>query len=228
MDAIELSKSSTSNPSIVDCTVFLKNIVFGKKLDMDLFLNVLEIFKASRIALIDNFLEVVVKSLTREMNHLPSVGRIYHTVVFSFMEPNAISGAIVAQGFEKKSDKTIMCLDPDEITLVLLIFAKGLAYGLSKFVVDRFPKLDRIDVRNQADVDAVMLNIDDTSNKSKMSLILCYEFLLACVELVLEKNGVPLYKHIQETLNAYVLVMLVSTFNFINGGSHADKKLTMQ
>ncbi|KAB2038075.1 hypothetical protein E1A91_D03G114600v1 [Gossypium mustelinum] len=90
------------------------------------------------------------------------------------------------------------------------------------------PKLIGIDVRNQADVDAVMLEIDGTPNKSKLGANAILGVSLSVCRAGAGAKGMPLYKHIQELSRTKELVMPVPAFNVINGGSHAGNNLAMQ
>ncbi|OIW15430.1 hypothetical protein TanjilG_12284 [Lupinus angustifolius] len=90
------------------------------------------------------------------------------------------------------------------------------------------PKLVGIDVRNQADVDAIMLEIDGTPNKSKLGANAILGVSLSVCRAGTGAKGVPLYKHIQEISGTKELVMPVPAFNVINGGSHAGNNLAMQ
>lgn len=90
------------------------------------------------------------------------------------------------------------------------------------------PKLIGVDVRNQADVDSVMLEIDGTPNKSKLGANAILGVSLSVCRAGAGAKGVPLYKHIQEISNTKELVMPVPAFNVINGGSHAGNNLAMQ
>ncbi|XP_073295526.1 enolase 1, chloroplastic [Primulina huaijiensis] len=90
------------------------------------------------------------------------------------------------------------------------------------------PKLFGVDVRNQADVDSVMLEIDGTPNKSKLGANAILGVSLSVCRAGAGAKGVPLYKHIQEISNTKELVMPVPAFNVINGGSHAGNNLAMQ
>lgn len=90
------------------------------------------------------------------------------------------------------------------------------------------PKLFGIDVRNQTDVDAVMLEIDGTPNKSKLGANAILGVSLSVCRAGAGAKGVPLYKHIQEISKTKELVMPVPAFNVINGGSHAGNNLAMQ
>ncbi|XP_073035518.1 enolase 1, chloroplastic [Primulina eburnea] len=90
------------------------------------------------------------------------------------------------------------------------------------------PKLFGVDVRNQAEVDSVMLEIDGTPNKSKLGANAILGVSLSVCRAGAGAKGVPLYKHIQEISNTKELVMPVPAFNVINGGSHAGNNLAMQ
>ncbi|XP_026403029.1 enolase 1, chloroplastic-like [Papaver somniferum] len=90
------------------------------------------------------------------------------------------------------------------------------------------PKLIGVDVRNQADVDAIMLEFDGTPNKSKLGANAILGVSLSVCRAGAGAKGVPLYRHIQEISGTKELVMPVPAFNVINGGSHAGNNLAMQ
>ncbi|KAK1317442.1 hypothetical protein QJS10_CPA05g01958 [Acorus calamus] len=81
---------------------------------------------------------------------------------------------------------------------------------------------------NQADVDAIMLELDGTPNKSKFGANAILGVSLSVCRAGAGAKGVPLYKHIQELSGTKELVMPVPAFNVINGGSHAGNNLAMQ
>ncbi|WOL13795.1 enolase 1, chloroplastic [Canna indica] len=90
------------------------------------------------------------------------------------------------------------------------------------------PKLIGVDPRNQADVDAIMLEIDGTPNKSTLGANAILGVSLSICRAGAGAKGIPLYKHIQELSGTKELVMPVPAFNVINGGSHAGNNLAMQ
>ncbi|KAJ9568232.1 hypothetical protein OSB04_004198 [Centaurea solstitialis] len=90
------------------------------------------------------------------------------------------------------------------------------------------PKIIGVDVRNQADFDAIMLEIDGTPNKSKLGANAILGVSLSVCRAGAGAKGIPLYKHIQEISGTKELVMPVPAFNVINGGSHAGNNLAMQ
>ncbi|KAH7672202.1 enolase protein [Dioscorea alata] len=89
-------------------------------------------------------------------------------------------------------------------------------------------KLVGVDVRNQSDVDAIMLELDGTSNKSNLGANAILGVSLSVCRAGAGVKGIPLYKHIQEISGTKELVMPVPAFNVINGGSHAGNNLAMQ
>ncbi|KAJ0984424.1 hypothetical protein J5N97_002780 [Dioscorea zingiberensis] len=90
------------------------------------------------------------------------------------------------------------------------------------------PKLFGVDVRNQSDVDAIMLEFDGTPNKSNLGANAILGVSLSVCRAGAGVKGIPLYKHIQEISGTRELVMPVPAFNVINGGSHAGNNLAMQ
>ena len=82
--------------------------------------------------------------------------------------------------------------------------------------------------RNQEDVDAIMLEIDGTTNKSKLGANAILGVSLSVCRAGAGAKGLPLYRHIQELSDTKELVMPVPAFNVINGGSHAGNNLAMQ
>ncbi|KAL0332180.1 UNVERIFIED_CONTAM: Pentatricopeptide repeat-containing protein, mitochondrial [Sesamum calycinum] len=69
VDLYEFSMLGGNKPSVQDCTFLLKKIVVSKELDMDLFLKVVQVFKANGNILTNANLDAIIKSLT-------SVGRM--------------------------------------------------------------------------------------------------------------------------------------------------------
>ena len=82
--------------------------------------------------------------------------------------------------------------------------------------------------RNQADVDAIMLEIDGTPNKSKLGANAILGVSLSVCRAGAGAKGLPLYRHIQEISITKELVMPVPAFNVINGGNHVGNNMAMQ
>jgi len=86
------------------------------------------------------------------------------------------------------------------------------------------------DVKNQAELDKIMIDLDGTANKSKLGANAILGVSLAVCKAGAAAAGVPLYQHIAN-LAGYgdkPLILPTPAFNVINGGSHAGNKLAMQ
>ena len=82
------------------------------------------------------------------------------------------------------------------------------------------------DAKDQAAIDAVMIELDGTENKSKFGANAILAVSLANAKAAAAAKGMPLYEHIAE-LNgtAGQFSMPLPMMNIINGGEHADNNL---
>ncbi|KAF3683755.1 hypothetical protein T459_23500 [Capsicum annuum] len=81
---------------------------------------------------------------------------------------------------------------------------------------------------NQTDVNAFMLDIDGTPNKSKLGANDILGVFLSMCRAGAREKVVPLYKHIQEISRTKELIMPIPAYNVINGRSHVGNNLAMQ
>ncbi|CAE8631129.1 unnamed protein product, partial [Polarella glacialis] len=89
--------------------------------------------------------------------------------------------------------------------------------------------LKGFDVLDQKGLDAKMIELDGTANKSKLGANAILGVSLAAAKAAAEAKGVPLYQHFADLAgNTEKLVLPVPCFNVINGGSHAGNKLAFQ
>ncbi len=95
-----------------------------------------------------------------------------------------------------------------------------------KNVNDRIaPKLLGEDVRRQADIDAVMLDLDGTPNKARLGANAILGVSLAAAHAAAAYGKMPLYRSIG---GPRARTLPVPLMNIINGGAHADNKLDFQ
>ena len=85
-----------------------------------------------------------------------------------------------------------------------------------------------VDVTKQTEVDALMLELDGTENKSKLGANAILGVSLAVCKAGAAHKGVPLYRHIADLAGHSDVILPCPAFNVINGGSHAGNKLAMQ
>jgi enolase len=87
------------------------------------------------------------------------------------------------------------------------------------------PELIGIDVTQQSDIDALLIEIDGTENKANMGANALLGVSLAVARAAADALKMPLYRYIGGT-NANTLPMPM--LNIINGGSHADNGIDFQ
>lgn len=81
------------------------------------------------------------------------------------------------------------------------------------------------DVADQTGIDACMLALDGTSNKSKLGANAMLAVSLAVAKAAALEANLPLYRYIGGT-NAKILP--IPMMNILNGGAHADNKIDFQ
>jgi len=92
------------------------------------------------------------------------------------------------------------------------------------------PALMGKDASDQKAIDAEMIGLDGTPNKSKLGANAILAVSMAAAKAAAEAAKVPLYGHIAELfgLKSGGLVMPAPMMNIINGGAHADNGLDCQ
>ncbi len=85
------------------------------------------------------------------------------------------------------------------------------------------------DPRDQAGIDARMIELDGTDNKGRLGANAILGVSLACVHAAAQDARVPLYRHIAALGGgASEPVMPVPMMNVVNGGAHANNSLDIQ
>ena len=87
------------------------------------------------------------------------------------------------------------------------------------------PEIMRLDVLEQRELDATLIALDGTSQKSKLGANAILGVSLACLKAAALYSRLPLYRYLGG-VNAYMLP--VPFINILNGGKHADNNLDIQ
>ena len=101
---------------------------------------------------------------------------------------------------------------------------KGVTNAVAAVVKTLQPKLLGMDVRQQANIDGLMIEIDGTENKSKLGGNAMLGVSLACARAAAASDGLRLYEYIDKDSS----LLPVPFFNVINGGKHAGNQLDFQ
>jgi enolase len=81
------------------------------------------------------------------------------------------------------------------------------------------------DAQDQAAVDAKMISLDGTADKSRLGANAILAVSLATAHAAAADQGLPLYRHLARSGD---LTMPVPMMNIINGGAHADNSVDIQ
>ncbi len=82
-----------------------------------------------------------------------------------------------------------------------------------------------LDAENQAELDAQMIALDGTENKSRLGANAILGVSLATAKAAAEASGLPLYRYVGG-VSAHLLP--VPMMNIVNGGAHADNPIDFQ
>lgn len=88
------------------------------------------------------------------------------------------------------------------------------------------PKLKGVDVRNQREIDQIMITLDGTPQKSKLGGNTILSVSLAAAKTASKASGKELFEYLAPDKEVYVLP--VPLMNIINGGKHAGNQLSFQ
>ena len=86
-------------------------------------------------------------------------------------------------------------------------------------------KLIGIDASNQRVIDSIMIELDNTENKSNLGANAILGVSLAVSKAMAVSNNIPLYTYIGDDKSCTLPVPMM---NIINGGEHADNKIDVQ
>jgi len=137
------------------------------------------------------------------------------------VDDGAVGRAAVPSGASTGEHEAVELRDGDK--------ARWLGKGVDRAVQNVHdvlaPQLIGLDPADQRAIDAMMIELDGTSNKSRLGANALLGCSLAVARAASLSHGVPLYRWVGGT-NARTLP--VPLMNVINGGAHADNNLDIQ
>lgn len=136
-------------------------------------------------------------------------------------EDGAVGRAAVPSGASTGKYEAVELRDNDKSRYL----GKGVldaCYNISEIIRE---SLIGEDVFEQRYIDDIMIELDDTPNKSKLGANAILGVSLAVSKAAAKESGQPLYRYLGG-VNAHVLP--VPMMNILNGGSHADNSIDFQ
>jgi enolase len=141
--------------------------------------------------------------------------------VVVLLESGAVGRAAVPSGASCGTREALELRDGDESRFK----GKGVLKAVEAVNETIAAEVYGLDALNQAGIDAAMIELDGTENKSRLGANAILGVSLAVAKASAQKVGLPLYRYIGG-VNAKVLP--VPLVNIINGGAHADNLLDIQ
>ena len=84
------------------------------------------------------------------------------------------------------------------------------------------------DVHDQLEIDTALIELDGTSDKSRLGANSILAVSLASCKASAEADGIPLFQKINNLSGGVDMIMPTPMMNIINGGEHADNNLDIQ
>ncbi len=102
---------------------------------------------------------------------------------------------------------------------------KGVLKAVDAVNGEIFDTLSGLDADDQLAIDRMMIELDGTTNKSRLGANAILGVSLAVAKAAAEDSGLPLFRYIG---GAYARTLPVPMMNIINGGEHADNPIDIQ
>ncbi len=142
------------------------------------------------------------------------------TVEVDVLTESGFGRASVPSGASTGTNEALELRDKDKRYL-----GKGVAKAVNNVNTEIKEALAGMDVRDQRELDGIMIELDGTENKARLGANAILGVSLAVAHAAADSLGISLYRYLGGT-NAFMLP--VPTLNVINGGKHAGNDLAIQ
>ncbi len=137
------------------------------------------------------------------------------------LEDGSFGRAAVPSGASTGAHEAVEKRDGDKSRYM----GKGVQHAVEAVINEIEPLLTDFEAEDQEDIDAAMIALDGTENKSRLGANAILGVSLAVAKAAADARGLPLYRYVGG-VNAKVLP--VPMMNIINGGEHADNPIDFQ
>ncbi|MGQ0457637.1 MAG: phosphopyruvate hydratase [Hyphomicrobium sp.] len=129
--------------------------------------------------------------------------------------------AAVPSGASTGAHEAIELRDGDKARYL----GKGVLKAVDAVNTEIFDALSGMDAEDQRGVDAALIQLDGTKNKSRLGANAILGVSMAVAKAAANASGLPLYRYIG---GADAHILPVPMMNIINGGAHADNPIDIQ
>ena len=137
------------------------------------------------------------------------------------LEDGAMGRAAVPSGASTGAHEAVELRDGDKARYQ----GKGVLKAVEAVNGEIFDALAGMDAEDQRGIDAALIKLDGTKNKSRLGANAILGVSLAAAKAAAETSGLPLYRYIG---GAAAHVLPVPMMNIVNGGVHADNPIDIQ
>lgn len=137
------------------------------------------------------------------------------------LEDGSFGRAAVPSGASTGAHEAVEKRDGDKSRYM----GKGVQHAVEAVINEIEPLLTDFEAEDQEDIDAAMIALDGTENKSRLGANAILGVSVAVAKAAADARGLPLYRYVGG-VNAKVLP--VPMMNIINGGEHADNPIDFQ
>ncbi|HEX6374374.1 MAG TPA: phosphopyruvate hydratase [Allosphingosinicella sp.] len=102
---------------------------------------------------------------------------------------------------------------------------KGVCEAVNAVRGEIFEAIAGMDAEDQAEIDALLIDLDGTPNKSKLGANAILGVSLAVAKAAADARGLPLYRYVG---GVAAQLLPVPMMNILNGGAHADNVIDFQ
>lgn len=138
-----------------------------------------------------------------------------------FLESGAVGRAAVPSGASTGEHEAVELRDGDPKRFQ----GKGVLKAVENVEEKIAPHLIGMDCLDQIGIDLAMIDLDGTSNKSKLGANAILGVSVACARAAAEYLELPLYRYLG---GSFSHILPVPMMNILNGGRHADNNVDIQ
>jgi enolase len=137
------------------------------------------------------------------------------------LESGALGRAAVPSGASTGAHEAVELRDGDKSRYG----GKGVLKALDAVNGELSDLVTGLDAAEQETIDALMVGLDGTPNKSRLGANAILGVSLAVAKAAAEEAGLPLYRYVG---GAHARTLPVPMMNIVNGGAHADNPIDIQ
>jgi enolase len=137
------------------------------------------------------------------------------------LEGGVLGRAAVPSGASTGEHEAVELRDDDKKQWV----GKGVSKAVENVNSKIAPELIGLDPRDQEAIDALMIDLDGTPNKSKLGANAMLGVSMAVAKAAADASGLPLYRYLG---GPGARTLPVPMMNILNGGKHADNNVDFQ